>query len=217
MNTFLLRGGGLAAALAGLLFIAVQTLHPPEVLAAVTTPRWAAVHALTLVMALLGLPGVTAISVRQASRTGWLGLAGFLLLGAWFVLVTAFTFVEAFVLPLLTVSAPAFVEGVLGLFSGRPGGMDLGALGAAGPLSGLLYTLGGLALGLSSWRAGVLPRGAGALMVVAALSPLAALLPHDMQRVAAVPMGLSLIWFGVALWSDARARGGAEPATLQPG
>ncbi|WP_221091235.1 hypothetical protein [Deinococcus aquaedulcis] len=162
----LLRSGGLAAA--GLLFLTVQILHPPEVLATVTTPRWATVHALTLLMALAGLPGLTAIYARQAQRAGWLGLAGFLLLGLWLVLVAAFTFVEALVLPLLVADAPGFVQSFLGIFSGQAGPVELGTLAAAAPLSGGLYIVGGLLLGLASWRAGVLPRGAGALMVGAA-------------------------------------------------
>ena len=31
---------------------------------------------------------------------------------------------------------------------------------------------------------------------------LAALLPHQIQRLAAMPMGLALAWLGYALWSE---------------
>ncbi|WP_221090921.1 hypothetical protein [Deinococcus aquaedulcis] len=202
----LVRSGGGACAAAGLLFLGVQTLHPPEVLAAVTTPRWAAVHALTLLMALAGLLGLTAVYTQQVRQSGWPGLAGFLLLGLWLVLVAAFTFVETFVLPLLVTDAPGFVESFLRIFSGHAGPVNLGALAAAAPLSGALYMLGGLLLGLATWRAGVLPRGAGLLMMVAAFAPLMVLpLPHPLHRLAALPMGLSLLWLGVALWLAGRA------------
>lgn len=127
------------------------------------------------------------------------------MLFTWLVLVSAFTFVEAFILPLLVVDAPRFVEAVLGIFSGQPGEMDLGLLAAAGPLSGVLYILGALGFGVATIRAGVLPRGAGGLLVVAALAPLAvSVLPHSFQRIAAVPMGLSLLWLGLALWWERR-------------
>jgi hypothetical protein len=60
-----------------------------------------------------------------------------------------------------------------------------------------------LCLGIASFRASVLPRWpAGLLAVTALLTPLAALLPHEIQRLAAVPMGISFAWLGQALWSE---------------
>jgi membrane protein implicated in regulation of membrane protease activity len=65
--------------------------------------------------------------------------------------------------------------------------------------------LGGLLFGIATFRAGVLPRWAGGLLAItAALTPLAALLPHQIQRLAAMPMGLALAWLGYALWSELR-------------
>jgi len=37
---------------------------------------------------------------------------------------------------------------------------------------------------------------------------LAALLPHQIQRLAAMPMGLALAWLGYALWSERREQAG---------
>lgn len=200
------RWGGLAATVAGLLFILVQAIHPAETLAAVTTSRWALVHALTMLMPLFGLLGLTALHTRQAGAAGWPGVTGYILLSLWLILVAAFTFVEAFILPLIAASSPGFVQSFLGLFSGRPGEMDLGVLAAAGPLSGLLYMLGGLLFGLGTVQARVLPRPAGVSLAVSALLPVVvSVLPHAMQRVAAVPMGLSLAWLGYALWQDCQA------------
>ncbi len=71
--------------------------------------------------------------------------------------------------------------------------------------------LGGLLFGIATLRAGILPRWpAGLLAVAAALTPLAALLPHDIQRLAGIPVGLALAWLGYALWSERRAQA-AEP------
>jgi membrane protein implicated in regulation of membrane protease activity len=65
--------------------------------------------------------------------------------------------------------------------------------------------LGGLLFGIATLRAGILPRWpAGLLAVAAALTPLAALLPHEIQRLAGVPVGLALAWLGYALWSERR-------------
>jgi protein-S-isoprenylcysteine O-methyltransferase Ste14 len=56
-------------------------------------------------------------------------------------------------------------------------------------------------------RAGILPRWpAGLLAVAAALTPLAALLPHAIQRLAGIPVGFALAWLGYTLWSERRER-----------
>jgi hypothetical protein len=89
---------------------------------------------------------------------------------------------------------------------GQASAVDLGALPALYALVGVLYLLGGLLLGLATFRAGILPRrAAGLLAVTATLTPAAALLPHHIQRLAAVPMGIALAWLGYALWSERRA------------
>ncbi|HET8846520.1 MAG TPA: hypothetical protein VFN35_33970 [Ktedonobacteraceae bacterium] len=67
--------------------------------------------------------------------------------------------------------------------------------------------LGGLVFGIAIFRAGILPRwAAGLLAVASALTPAAALLPHQIQRLAAVPVGVALIWLGYALWSERRTQ-----------
>ena len=75
-----------------------------------------------------------------------------------------FTFVEAFILPLLATEAPKFVEGFLGIASGSAGEMNLGALAAVYALVGVLYMLGGLLFGIATFRAGILPRWAAGLL-----------------------------------------------------
>ncbi|WP_419873439.1 hypothetical protein [Candidatus Pristimantibacillus sp. PTI5] len=136
-------------------------------------------------------------------EAGWLGLAGFLMLSLFWIATTAFTFAEAFILPLLATDAPEFVEGYLGIFSGVASEVNLGTLPAAAPLAGGLYILGGLLLGIATLRAGILPRWAAGLLAFASVSTLASsLLPHPLDRILAVPMGIALAWLGYALWSD---------------
>ena len=48
------------------------------------------------------------------------------------------------------------------------------------------------------------------LALTALLTPAAALLPHEIQRLAAMPMGLSLAWLGYALWSEKRGKDGGS-------
>ncbi|MCU1445191.1 hypothetical protein [Cryobacterium sp.] len=201
----LTRGAGLAAALSGLIYIVIQFIHPPDRIESLTTALWATVHVLSFGMAVLGLIGLTGLYLHQVTRIGLLGLIGYLMFGFFFVLQSAFNFAEAFIAPLIAVDAPQLAVDIVGLFGRYPAVTDLGPL-AALPLVGLLfYVLGALVFGIAILRARVLSRGAGILLIVAAaLTPVAGLLPHAIERMAAVPMGLALIWLGYSLWSARR-------------
>ena len=204
----LIRWAGLPAIAAGIIFIAIQPIHPPDVLSSVTTSTWAIVTSLKTAMCLLGLLGITGLYARQAEKAGWLGLAGYLLFSLFFALTLPFAFAEAFILPLLATDAPKFVESILGLASGATGGMNLGALAVLYSLAGFVgYILGGLLFGIATFRARVLPRWAAGLLAFSAVLVLAgALIPHPLDRIMAVPMGLALIWLGYSLWSERREK-----------
>jgi hypothetical protein len=200
----LIRWAGLAAMLAGILFIVIQTIHPADILSSVTTGRWAIVHYLSIAMCLLGLVGIAGIYARQVEEAGWLGLVGYLLFSLFYALTMGFNFVEAFISPLLPNEAPKLVESLLALASGSAGEMDLGAVVAVYSLVGVLYMLGGPLFGIATLRAGILPRWAAILF--ASGGPVSAivvsLVPHPLDRMAAVPLGLGLAWLGYALWSE---------------
>ena len=207
----LIRWTGLAAMVAGIIFAGIQPIHPPDVLSSVTTGAWAIITPLKTAMCLLFLLGIAGLYARQVEEAGWLGLAGFLLFSLSWALNLAFIFAEAFIVPLLATWAPKFVDGFFGIFNGHPTEMNLGALPALYTLTGILYMLGGLLFGIATLRAGILPRwAAGLLAVAAAVTPAAALLPHEIQRLAGIPVGLALAWLGYALWSERRAQA-AEP------
>ncbi|PTA69327.1 hypothetical protein [Deinococcus arcticus] len=136
-GTTLIHWAGLAALIAGLLFAGIQSLYPPDTLASVTTGTWAVITPVKTVMCLLFLVGLTGLYTRQVRRAGWLGLAGFVLLGLSRLLQTAFVFAEAFILPLLAQTASAFVSGSLGLASGVSSEVQLGPLPALHTFVGL--------------------------------------------------------------------------------
>jgi len=114
-NTHLLRLAGLSAVLAGTCYVLVGIFHPPNVFASASTTRWEIVHVIACAMCFFGLLGMVGLYARQAAKAGWMGLAGFLLLCAWFAIVMGFSFVEAFVLPHLVSVTPAFVHGWMGM------------------------------------------------------------------------------------------------------
>jgi hypothetical protein len=205
----LIRWAGVSAMVAGIFYVVVGMFHPLETLSTVTTTQWAIVHALAVAMTFFGLLGITGIYARQVEKAGWLGLAGYVLLTLWLVLLVPFTFAEVFILPRLV--APAFVGSFLGMFNGHPGPMNLGAIKMLWDLDGFAYMLGGLLFGIATLRAGILPRwAAGLLAVGTALAPVATLLPEEHKALVAVPTGLALAGLGYALWSERRAHA-AEP------
>ena len=202
----LIRWAGLSAMVAGILYMLVGMFHPLNILSSVSTSTWAIVHDLATAMSFFGLLGLTGLYARQAEKTGWLGLAGYLLFSLWLVLMMGFTFAEAFIMPLLTTATPTFVQGWVGMFTGSPSEMNLGALPTLWTLSGPVYILGGLLFGIATFRAGILPRWAGILLAAGCvLGPVAALFPPEYQAKVAVPVGFALAWLGYALLTERRA------------
>jgi hypothetical protein len=215
MGSKLTRWAGLSAVVAGVIFAGIQPIHPPDVVASVTTTAWAVITTAKTAMCILFLLGITGIYARQANKAGWLGLAGFLLLGCSWTFLTAFVFAEAYILPPLAAEAPKFVDGILGISYGKPSEVDLGMVPALYQLLvGVTYMLGGLVFGVATFRAAVLPRRPAALLAIAAtLTPLAVLFPHHIQRFAAIPVALAIAWLGYTLWSERRTEvAGPAPA-----
>ncbi len=211
----LIRWAGLAAMGSGIIFIAIQPVHPLDILSSVTTGTWAILQSLKFTMALLGLLGMVGLYARQAEKSGWLGLVGYLLFSLFYAFTAAFVFAEVFILPLLATEAPKFVEGFLGILTGAPSEVSLGVLPTIYLLMGLVgYMVGGLVFGIATFRAGVLPRWAGGLLAFGVVLPLLAssFVPHPYDRIFAVPVGLAMAWLGYALWSERQVRA-AERST----
>jgi len=204
--TTLTRGAAVAAILAGLAYVAIQFIHPPDVIESLSTQAWVNVHILSFAEAVLALIGVTGLYLFQVRKVGILALIGYLMFGFFFILQASFNFAEAFIAPLIAIGAPQLAVDFVGLFGRYPAETDLGAL-AAVPLVGLiLYAGGAILFGIATIRARILSRGAAILLLAAAaVTPLAALLPHTLERMAAVPMGLALVWLGFSLWMNTRA------------
>ena len=219
----LIRLSGLSAIAAGILFVFVGLLHPANVPASITSSLWAPVHLIAFAVSFFGVLGIAGIYARQAEEAGWLGLTGFVLFSLWLVLVAGFVFFEAMVLPLLATEAPSVAGGFLGVFTGATEGTSFGTLRTLWTVTGVVYLLGPLVFGVATIRAGVLPRAAAGLFGFGAVSSLAfALLPHELEPLATVPVGLGLAWLGYAVLSERRgsasaAASGVAVRHLSPG
>jgi hypothetical protein len=214
----LFHAAGLSAVIAGTCYVLVGIFHPANLASSVITTRWEVVHVLACAVCFFGVLGVAGLYVRQAARAGWLGLAGCLMLELWMMLIMGFSFVEAFILPHLASANPDLVQAWMGMFNGPADTFDLGVLPTVWMLTAPIYILGGACFGVATFRAGILPRWAGALLALSTLlAPAAGVLPNAAQPKMAIPMGIALAGLGYALWTERDtqplASASREPAT----
>jgi hypothetical protein len=219
--TSLTRAAGISAAVAGLLFIAVQIKHPPMNVSSVTTTEWVVRQTAKTVMAATALVGITGMYLRQVRQTGILGLVGYLVFGAGYLVMMGIEFTGAYVLPSLAHTAPGYVNDVLAAGTGGTVTGDIGLMQPAFILASVGYLAGGVLFGIALFRARVLARWASGLLVLGTLATLAIpVLPHSFQRPLAVPVGVALIGLGISLWRDQRktaaiAADGLAPARVK--
>ncbi|TWD81147.1 hypothetical protein FB561_2251 [Kribbella amoyensis] len=199
--TTLSRAAGLAAVAAGLLFISVQINHPHMVVSSVSTTEWVIRNSMKVLMAALALAGITGMYLRQVRQTGVLGLLGYLLFSAGYLVILSIAFVGAYVLPTVAETAPGYVSDFLAFASEGTTQGDIGPMQTAVQVSGFTYLAGGLVFGIALYRAGVLARWAALLLAFASVATLAMpLLPHMADRVLAYPNSIAMIGLGLSLW-----------------
>ncbi len=204
-TTTLTRSAGVAAAAAGLIFIGVQVNHPHLDATSITTTDMAVRNSLKVLMAALALVGITGMYLHQVRQMGRLGLVGYLLFGANYLVIMSTSFVAAYVLPSIAGSNPSYVNDVLAAASGGHPTGDIGLLQTVIAVEGALFLVGGLVFGTALYRAGVLARWAAALLAVGGVITAAlTVMPDAFYRLLAFPNGVALIGLGYSLWLTAR-------------
>ncbi len=204
-TTKLTRAAGIAAAVAGLLFIAVQVNHPHLDATFATTTEWKVRQTMKVVMSALALVGITGMYLRQVKQTGVLGLLGYLFFGAGYLIMMSVEVVGAVVLPTIARSAPGYVNDVLAVATGGHPAGNIGLMQTLISAMGVGYLGGGLLFGIALFRANVLARWAAALLAVGTLATIAIpLVPQINERVFALPTGVALVGLGYSLWREQR-------------
>ena len=202
-STTLIRWSGLATLLGGSYLILFLLIHPfgeldrPELM---QSPQWVLAHSFHVVGATVTLLGTVGLYTRQAQEAGCLGLIGFVLAVVGMVFFARIGMITAFVQPALAAHTPHMTSTSRRL--------------AKGPLYILPFVLmlmswmGDPLFGLSIMWVGVLPRCAGALLILGALlffvPPV--VVPYVIPFVGALLFGGALIWLGYALWSGQAER-----------
>ena len=91
---------------------------------------------------------------------------------------------------------------------------DIGSLKAVSLVAAVMYLLGGLLLGIAMFRGGCSRVGALLLAAGAAVTVVAAVIPHAAARILALPVGMALAGLGYSLWREQRAPAALPVATV---
>jgi hypothetical protein len=204
-HTSLIRAAGAAAATAGLIFIGVQVGHPHLDATSITSTEVVVRNTLKILMTALALVGFTGMYLSQVRRNGLLGLIGYVVLGAGYLLIMGTTMFSAYALPTIADSDPGYVEDVLDAGTGGSPAGDIGALAVVFQVQGFAYLVGGLVFGIALFRARVLTRWATLLLAIGGVvSAALVLMPDAFYRLLAYPNGIAMIALGLSLWASTR-------------
>jgi hypothetical protein len=195
----LIRWSGLAALVGGVLVVVYEILDAAlfpggQGSEAMATSSWFIVQILGLVALVLITLGLVGLYARQAEQAGSLGLIAFLVAFSGTLMTFGLLWGEPFLGPMLAKEAPEVLDAD-----------PSGTLTAGIILTLVLFALGWLLFGLTSLRAGVLPRGAALLLMVGAV--LFFVVSSLELPGSTIVVGAALVWMGYALWS-----GTGEPA-----
>lgn len=153
--------------------------------AAQTTP-YLAFGGLRLLGGVLLVFGLLSLYLYQLEAAGRLGAVGFVLSLVGTILLTAVAWFQAFTVPVLAEEVPVFLEGL------RAGEMGV-LLGVGLQLPIFVQAIGWTVFGIATYRAGVFPRRAAAVLIVGAL-----LLFVPVQGIPVV-FQLAVAWLGFLL------------------
>jgi hypothetical protein len=191
----------MCAVVAGAIFIGVQIGHPTLNVESIASTEVVLRSSLKILFCVLAVAGITGMYVSQVRRNGTLGLIGYVVLSAGYLMIMASTYASAYVLPSIADTDASFVKDFIAAAEGESAAGDLGALGTMIQLQGFAFLVGGLLLGIALFRANVLARWATVLLGVGGLaSVVLSLMPDAFYRLLAFPNGIALIGLGYSLW-----------------
>ncbi len=200
----LVRVGAWAMLVGGFVLIAHTLIHPDDTVAGgLTSPLFPASHILGAVAYLLLVVGLVGVYILQGDANGKLGLVAFLVALTGTVLTTGLVLDEAFFLTDLAIRVPE-VKTLSDSFQQFTGAL------AAYPLvllTGLLlYALGYILVGITIWRANVLPRWIGIALVVGVVLSFGSFVGSYLaHQVGGVLFGIGIAWLGYAMLISKRA------------
>jgi hypothetical protein len=200
----LFRATGVAAAVAGLIFIGVQIGSPHLDGTTITTTNAVVRDSLKVLMAALALAGISGMYLLQVKKIGVLGLVGYLTFATGYLTMLGIEFVGAFVLPSIAHSSPAYVSNAIAAATNGTVTGNVGLIKVAILVNGITYVVGGVIFGIALFRANVLARWAAVLLACGSVATVATGVMPQYERLFAFPTGVALIGLGYSVWHAQR-------------
>jgi hypothetical protein len=201
----LFRATGVAAAVAGLIFIGVQIGSPHFDGTNITTTDAVVRESLKVLMAALALAGISGMYLLQVRKIGVLGLVGYVAFATGYLTMFGIEFVGAFVLPSIAHSSPAYVSNAIAAATNGTVTGSVGLIKVAILVNGITYLAGGFIFGIALFRANVLARWAAVLLACGSVATILTGVMPQYERLFAFPTGIALVGLGYSLWHAQRA------------
>lgn len=214
----IIRWSGIALALGGILMALFCILHPEESVLLTDPAGYQREHILDFVGLMLFIPGLMGLYARLVNRTGWLGLAGFLITLLPMLVLMGISVVDMLLWPSIASVQPDMILNAEGEFN-QTSGPFAATIALVVPFS-MIGALGFILLGIAIWRSDVLPRWSGLLLAIA--GPLYMIgpgfVPHHAlltNLLAYAPIAATSLWLGLSLWNRAELQQQSIPARAE--
>ena len=193
----LIRWAGFANLLAGLSLIVHVVLHPPGSDAAASqSPLWLPAHVIGFIGFVFGMFGLVGLFARQIEALGRGGVTAFILAFTGQTMTAGVVFFDSFLVPVLGKDTPALLSTSGPIFTGPAGLVII--------VAAILVTMGFIGFGAATFRAGLLPKGGAALLIVGSWCGLGPIVSHYAFVAGGILLGLWTAWLGYGLWSRSK-------------
>lgn len=190
----LIRWAGIANLLAGVSLIIHVILHPVGADAAASqSGLWLPAHTIGFFGFILGMFGLLGLFARQSGAFKGGGVGAFLLAFAGQTMTAGVVFFDSFLVPVLGKEAPSLLSTNGPIFTGAAGLVIIAA--------GILVTIGYIAFGAATIRAGLLPKGGAALLIAGSWFGIGPVISHYAFVIGGIVFGAGTAWLGYGLWA----------------
>src|SRR5690349_6744046 len=112
-STGLTKAAAVSAIAAGVLFMGVQIGHPQVTVESIQSTNVYVRDQVKIAMAVLALVGITGMYLSQVRRNGVLGLIGYVVLAAGYLLIMCDVYVSSYLAPELARTNPAYINDLI--------------------------------------------------------------------------------------------------------
>lgn len=215
----IIRWSGVVLALGGMLAALFWILHPEESVLLTDPAGYQTEHILDFLGLMLLIPGLTGLYARLVNRTGWLGLAGFIVTLLPLLVMMGISVVDMLIWPSIARVEPGLILTPEGEFN-QSSGPFAATISLIVPFA-LIGSIGFILLGVAIWRSQALPRPAGLLLAIS--GPLYLMgpgfVPHGvlvLNLLVYGPFAAAVVWLGLSILKPAGLENASLAARAEP-